>query len=161
MFVKKLDASPPTLYMISRLLYEPHIYKGQDDRMRDVWGVHVFFTEIENGERLVWGAFSKEDNSFLGCVHGTIENNNFIAHTMFKRHVDAVKACLMMVEDLKIYCKENDISVNAIVGYPPEHLRIAIIMNKKFGCKDMGRAEGVEYWRNGVNMPCRYMRKEI
>lgn len=161
MYIKILPASAETSYIVSRLLYEPHIYQGQDDRMRDVWGVHVFLTEIENGTRLVWGAFSKEDNSFLGCAHGTIENNEFIAHTMFKRKVDAVKACLLMEVEFKKYCKENSISVNAIVGYPPEDLRIAIIMNKRFGCKDMGRAEGVEYWRNGMNIPCRYMRKEI
>jgi hypothetical protein len=61
-------------------------------------------------------------------------------------------------EEFDEYCRENNIPLKAIVGYPPEDLRVAVLMNRRFGCKDMGRAEGVQYWRNGVNMPCRYMR---
>ena len=161
MYIKKLEASPDTSYMVSRLLYEPHIYLGQDDRMHDIWWVHRFFMEIETGIRHVWGVFAKHDDSFLGCAHGTFEGDGFVAHTMFKRHVDAVKACLLMEDDLKRYCRENDIDIKAVIGYPPENLRVAVVMNKRFGCKDMGRAEGVEYWKRGVNIPCRYMRKEL
>jgi hypothetical protein len=161
MYVILLPANCDTSYMVSRLLYEPHIYIGQDDRMKDAWWVHRFFTEIESGERYVYGAFSVKDNSFLGCTHGKFAGDCFVAHTMFKRKVDTVKASLMMEEELKKYCRENNIPLKAIVGYPPEDLRVAILMNKRFGCKDMGRAENVEYWCNGVNKPCRYMRKEV
>lgn len=161
MYVKMLPADLDTSYLVSRLLYEPHIYAGQDDRMKDVWYVHRFFEEIETGERYVFGVFSLESERFLGCVHGTLEDGSFIAHTMFRRHVDAVKASLMMVDIFKEYCKENNLSFHSVVGYPPEDFRIAIINNKRFGCKDMGIAEGIEYYRNGVKIPCRYMRKEI
>lgn len=160
MEVKMLPAEYNTTYMVSRLLYEPHIYKGQDDRMKDIWWVHRFFTEIEHGDRYVFGVFS-EDNEFLGCVHGTLEDGNFIAHTMFRRKVDAVKASLRMVEIFKEYCADRNLPFHAVVGYPPEDSRIAILNNKRFGCKDMGIAEGIEFYRNGLKVPCRYMRKDI
>lgn len=154
-----LPFNSDTSYLVSRLLYEPHIYAGQEDRMKDVWWAHRFFDEIETGQRIVFGVFS--ENTLTGCVHGTLEGDCFVAHTMFRRKVDAVKCSLIFAELLKNYCYTHDIPLRAIVGYPPEDSRVAVYMNKRFGCKDMGIAENVKFYRNGKLIPCRYMRKEI
>jgi hypothetical protein len=161
MYVERMLPTPETSFMVSRLLYQAHIYSAVDDSMHDVWGVHNFLSEIESGQRIVFGVFDEKNNIFLGCMHCTLHGDYCVAHTMFKRKVDAVKAALMAEDELKKYCKKNKILLNAIVGYPPEHLRAAVIMNKKFGCKDMGQAENVFFKVNGKNMPCRYMRKEL
>lgn len=161
MYIKRLAPTFETSFLVSRLLYEEHIYKSQEDCMHDVFGVHAFLSEIENGSRLVWGAFRKEDDFFLGAAHGSFEGENFVGHVLFKRKVDATALCLKIEEDIKAYCKENNIVCRAIVGYPPEHLRASVIMIKRFGCKDLGRAENVDFYVNGKNMPCRYMRKEL
>lgn len=161
MYAKKLQPGENAAYAVSRLMYEPHIYAALPDHLRDVFFAHRMLKEIESGDRMVFAVFCQSDNSFLGVVHGTMEGSEFVAHTMFRRKTNAVKAALLCQEQLEKFCRDNAIALTAIVGYPPEHIRAAVIMNRRFGCIDCGPAKDVEFLSNGRPLPCRYFRKEI
>lgn len=161
MYAEKLQPGSNAAYAVSRLMYEPHIYAALPDNLRDVYFAHRFLCEIEEADRWVIGVFSKEDDLLLGVVHGCLEDGNFIAHTMFRRKVDAVRGALLCEEVLIDFCRKYGIELKAIVGYPPEHLRASVRMSRQFGCVDCGLAEHITYIHNGRKIPCRYFRKEI
>lgn len=159
MYIKKLSANQHTSFMISRMLYETHIYNNLDDNMLDVWGAHQFLTEIENGSRLVWGGFSDEESKFLGCVHGKIVDGFFEAHVLFKRNINAFDACSTVEKLLKEHCKKNNIHLRGIKGFIANDNRAAIILSKKIGCRDAGVKKDI-FFRAGNDIPCRIMIKE-
>lgn len=161
MYARLCEANYETAYMVSRLLYEPHIYCAISDELKDVYFAHRFLSEIESGFRLVLGVFSKAEDDFLGCVHGKVYQGEFTAHTLFKRKVDAVKGCLLCEDVLRSYCREKSIPLKVIAGYPPEHLRVAVLMNKRYGCVDCGVAEDKFFYKDGKRIACRNMRKVL
>lgn len=145
--------------MVSRLLYEKHIYDALDDNMKDIWGVHICFSEIEDGSRMVFGCFSKDTQAFLGCAHGKIEDGYFVAHLLFKRKTKALQACFLIEETLKEYCKKSNIQLLGIKGYPAEKNLPAVNLIKKIGCVDTGILDNV-FFCNGNAVPCKIMIKE-
>lgn len=161
MYAKILPANDETAYQFSRLMFEDHIYAGLSDELHDVYFAHRLLSDIESGDVLVMAVYKKEDDTLCGLGYGAFDGDSFIAHSMFKRKVNAVKAALLCEQILVEYCKENNIKLTAIVGYPPEHLKAAIRMNKHFGCVDMGIAENICFYKSGKKIPCRYFRKEI
>jgi hypothetical protein len=159
MLTKKLDSSKKTAYLVSRLLYEKHIYKAVDDRLHDVWVAHQFLQDIESGKTLVFGVF--EDDTFCGCANGEIDGDVLTVHALFKRKVDVAKAALLIEKEIKKYSIESGIKIKAIIGTIPEYNRAALMMAKRAGYTDAGIAENVEHIKNGRIIPCRLMRKEI
>jgi hypothetical protein len=159
MLTKKLDSSKNTAYLVSRLLYEKHIYKAVDDRLHDVWVVHQFLQDIESGKTLVFGVF--EDDTFCGCATGEINGSKLTVHALFKRKVDVTKAALLIEEEIIKYSISSGIVIKTIIGTIPEYNRAALMMAKRAGYTDAGIAENVEHRKNGRVIPCRLMRKEI
>ena len=161
MYAKILPASYETSYQFSRLMFEDHVYAGLSDELHDVYFAHRLLSDIEAGDILVIAVYSRTDNKLCGFCYGSFNDGDFVGHTMFKRKVDAVKAALLCEEELVKYSWEHNIDFKAIVGYPPEFLRVAVRMNKRFGCTDLGIAENVCFYKNGKKVPCRHFRKEI
>lgn len=161
MLAKILKPTPETSYIVSRLLYEKHIYDAVDDRLHDVWNAHIFLRDIERGKNLVIGVFQKESDAFLGCVVGDFYDSCFYAHLLFKRKVDVKPAVLLCEEELKRYCRDAGIALKEIIGNIPEYNRAALCMVKRSGYTDVGEAINFTHFKNGKNIPCRCMRKEI
>jgi hypothetical protein len=158
-FCKKLDLSEDTVYQVSRLLYEEHIYKAVDDRLHDVWYAHKFLQDIESGKILVFGVF--KDDVFAGCANGELNGDVLTVHALFKRKVDVAKAALLIEKEIKKYSISSGIEIKAIIGTIPEYNRAALRMAKRAGYTDCGIAENVEHRKHGRVIPCRLMRKEI
>ena len=161
MLAQILKPTPETSYIVSRLLYEKHIYDAVDDRLHDVWHAHIFFRDIERGKTLVIGVFQKESNAFLGCVIGDFFDSCFSGHILFKRKVDVKAAVLLCEEELKRYCHDAGIALREIIGNIPEYNRAALCMARKAGYMDSGEAVDFTHFKNGKVVSCRCMRKEI
>lgn len=159
MFAKKLDPSEDTAYLVSRLLYEKHIYNAVDDRLHDVWYAHKFLQDIESGKTFVFGVF--KDDVFAGCATGELNGNVLTVHALFKRKIDIAKAALLIEDEIKKYCKKSSVEIKTIVGNIPEYNRAALRMANRAGYTDSGIADNVEHRKNGRIIPCRLMRKEI
>jgi hypothetical protein len=159
MFAQKLPPSEDTAFMVSRLLYEKHIYKAVDDRLHDVWYAHKFLQDIESGKTLIFGVF--EDDTFFGCANGELNGDVLTVHALFKRKVDVAKAALLIEEEIRKYSISAGIVIKTIIGTIPEYNRAALMMAKRAGYTDAGIAENVEHRKNGRVIPCRLMRKEI
>lgn len=159
MFAQKLPPSEDTAYLVSRLLYEKHIYKAVDDRLHDLWVAHQFLQDIESGKTLVFGVF--EDDTFCGCANGELNGDVFTVHALFRRKVDVAKAVWLIEKEIKKYSIESGIEIKSIIGTIPEYNRAALRMAKRAGYTDCGIAENVEHRKNGKIITCRLMRKEI
>ena len=156
---KKSAVSLAAAYHVSRLMYEPHIYRELCDEYKDLFEAHRMLVEIEQGERAV--LLVRQKNIVVGCIHGILEENgDFVCHIMFKRNVNSLKACLLCEEAMKKYCQENDLSFKRIVGYICSANRAAIALGKRYGAIDQGFS-GVSIWKNNYLMPCRKLVKEI
>jgi hypothetical protein len=141
------------------LLYEKHIYNALCDEYKSLYFAHKLLREIEDGERIIM--FSAENNQINGCVHGVLQDGVYTCHIMFKRRIDAVKACLMFEEEMKIFCRKRKIDLNLIRGFIPVFNRAAIRTGKAWGAVDKGISDTEVFWRNGVPWPCHRMEKEI
>jgi hypothetical protein len=161
MYAKVLQPSTDTSYIVSRLFYEKHILSALDDTMLDVWGTHNFFVEIELGTRIVIGLFDKENDNFLGCIHGTLVDGCFTAHLMLRRKVDAVKAAELCTLLMKQCCQETEINFTKVRGFVPDTNRAIKRMAVKSGYTDCGIAVGEFFIRDGKNIPIRIYEKEI
>lgn len=161
MYAKILPPDKDTTFIISRLLYEPHIYKALDDAMRDVWGAHQFLNEIEHEYRLCIGLFSNKNNALLGCTHGIIYPHNMQAHIFLKRGVDGLTATQMCMDKCCEYYKNKNIPLKSFSGIVADNNRAVKIMLKKLGYEDGGIIENEFFISNGVKIPCRFFRKEI
>lgn len=146
--------------MVSRLLYEKHIYNAVDDRLHDVWYAHNFLSDIEAGRVLVFGVFKKVDGCFCGCAVGEISGTDFIAHALYKRKVDVTKAALLVEDEIRKYSIGSGIEIKTIIGNIPEYNRAALRMSKQAGYTDSGEIFGT-HMKNGKSINCRCMRKEI
>ena len=162
MFAELLLPDKNTTFLVSRLLYEKHIYNALDNKMRDVWGAHDVFCEIESGKRIVLGVFSKDDKKFLGCVHGLMETPVFYGHFLFRRKVDVVKAVLLCEELCqKVYVNSGLMTLKSFAGIIPENNRAVQITAKKLGYRDNGILDGEYFYSFDKKIPCRLYVKEI
>lgn len=161
MYAKVMPADKNTTFIISRLLYEKHIYNALDDAMRDAWGVHRFFCEIEDGCRLCIGVFSRKDNTLLGCAHGMIYPHNMMAHLFVKRGVDGAVATQMCMDECRKYYKRKHIPLYSFSAEVADNNRAIKIMLKKLGYEDKGILKDEFFVSYGIKIPCRFFRKEI
>jgi hypothetical protein len=161
MYAKPLPPDKNTTFIVSRLLYEKHVYNALDNQMRDVWGAHNVFCDIERGHRTVFGVFQKDTERFLGCVHGVFDDFIFWGHFLFKRKVDVVRAVLLCEEQCRQICKEKDIPLSAFAGMIPDSNRAAKIAASKLGYKDKGLIDGEYFYSFEQKIPCRLFKKEI
>jgi hypothetical protein len=161
MYAELLLPDKNTTFLVSRLLYEKHIYNALDNKMRDVWGAHDVFCEIESGKRIVLGVFSKDDKKFLGCVHGLLNAPVFYGHFLFRRKVDVVKAVLLCETLCKKVYADRDMTLNAFAGVIPESNRAVQITVKKLGYRDSGILDGEYFYSFDQKIPCRLYVKEI
>jgi hypothetical protein len=146
-------------YHVSQLMYEKHIYDALCDEYRDLFYAHRMLSEIESGERAV--LLVRQNNVVVGCIHGVWENEgDFVCHIMFKRHVNALKACLLCEKAMKKFRKERNLPFNRIIGHIWEGNRPALALGKKYGAVDTGVSEQF-IWMKGYLLPCRKLVKEI
>jgi RimJ/RimL family protein N-acetyltransferase len=161
LLVKKLSPSEDTAFMVSRLLYEEHIYKAVDDRLHDLWVAHQFLQDIESGKTLVFGVFNADNNSFLGCSTGAFEEDDYVIHAFLKRKIDTIQAGVLVIDGVKNYCIENKINIKSITGYIPVFNKPALRLARKLGMVNKGIHHGTEFFKNKKNIPCCCMRKDI
>jgi hypothetical protein len=144
-------------YNVSRLLYEPHIYKALCDDYKDLYCAHILLREIEDGERIVITVY---DGNIAGCIHGTLRDGVFYCHLLFKRKVDAVKACLLCEDAFKEYCKNNKMRFYKTKGNICVLNRAAIRCAKKYG-SEIKAVGDVFMWYNGRPEKCITFEKEV
>ena len=150
-----MAADKTTSYLVSRFFYLPHIYSILCDQIKDVWGAHNLLENIESGKVWVFGAFSAHDDRLAGCCYGEMENGYFVTHLLFCRKVNAVHGVDLCFQELKKYCREQNITLYGARGYIPEEFRTAKRFARKFGCQDYGIAREASFLKNNQNIPCR------
>lgn len=159
---RRLEGNIYTLILLSDLWVEDHVFRGMDLRFKTFLGAHRLFQEIEDGFYRVYGAFD-EKSGFLGVAFGSLEKDNstWNAHVAFRRGADAAKCCLEIEKVLIEDYQKDGINLGCITGYIPECNRGAIRMSKRYGCKDNGISDKVNFMTADRVYPCREMRKEL
>jgi RimJ/RimL family protein N-acetyltransferase len=161
MYAKVLLPDMRTTFMISRLLYEKHIYHALDDEMHDVFGVHRFFREIEDESRLCIGVFRRKDSEFMGCCHGMIYPQCMEGHILFKRGVNGQAALKMIMDECRKYYRNKKIPLHSFSGVVADNNQAVKLLLKKSGFEDKGILENEFFLSQGNKIPCRYFKKEI
>ena len=161
MYARVLPPDSMTTYMVSRLFYEKHIYLAMDDAMKDVWTVHTILKEIEQRERLCVGVFQKNDDRFLGCTHGLITAGYMNAHLLFYRHIDALSAVKLCMDECRKYYREHDLPLQYFQGKVSDENRCVKLLLRKLGWKDEGVRENDFFISRSRKIPCRIYRKEV
>ena len=154
-----MERNERTSYLVSRLLYEPHVYRSLDDEFCDIYTVHRVLKEIETGERLCIGIFNGEE--FCGCVHLTIRESVTEPHLMLKRKVSGVTATELSVDCYKRYCIDNGIELKPLYIEIADNNRAIRRVLRFCGFEDCGILSGEYFVFKGKKIPVRVFRKEL
>lgn len=159
MIAKKLSPDRETAFIFSRFFLVHHIYHAVDDNLKDVFGLHVLLSAVENNTCWFFGVYDVNGN-IRGVCYGAMEGEYFCCHVMFDRKVDAVKGALLCEEELQKYCAQNNIPLKGVVGYPAVNNRAALRFCLRMGYEDKGLSDRV-LMQNGEGIPCRKFRKDF
>lgn len=161
MYAKILPPCSLTSFNFSRLFYLDHIQSTLGDVRRDVWEYHKLLENIESGDVIVFGLYSKENNSFLGSIYGTLDDGVFTAHLLLKRKVDVVKAANECTLLMKKCCSEIGEKFIKVQGFIPDCNRAAKRLAVRAGYTDCGIDETQKFCNNGEQFAVRHFVKEI
>ncbi len=146
----RMPANDKTLVALSNLLTEDYVFESVDSSLRSFFGMHKFFSMIEDGSCRVYGAFDA-DSRFMGCVFGELDDDgeSFIVHVAFYRNV-RVKTCIDGCRDavLEDFAREG-VAIKNFVGIIPETHWAVLRLARRCGMEDQGICEeasnGVKY----------------
>ena len=155
-----MEQSKQTAWMVSRLLYEPHIYHALSDEYKDVYMAHELLQEIEFGYRIVIGVFAT-NNNFIGCVHGVLDNGIFTCHLLFKRKINVLPLLFECEMKLKEYCSQQKIKIDFIDGFIAQSNIAACRIARKFGSVCLGKDNNTFVLHNNNKEFCWHFRKEM
>jgi hypothetical protein len=154
MYAQKMQSNCETAYLVSRFFYLPHIYDILCDALKDCYGVHRLLQRIEDGSVWVFGAFSKENNLLAGVCYGEMVDGYFVTHLLFCRKTNAFKAVGLCFEELKKYCRENNITLYGAKGFVPVSFKAPVDFAFRFGAQDYGIVQDAGFIKDGKNIPC-------
>lgn len=149
-----------TLKRLSDLWVEEHVFTHLDQRIRTFFGAHKLFSLIESGRVRAYGAYD-ERGSFLGCVFGWSDGDEFVTHCAYYRGVDAVAALKTTTSVMVADFTSLGIVIRRVVGYIPECNRAAIRAAKRYGCRDEGVAADKVFEDREYLIPCHRLTMNI
>ncbi len=121
------------------VLLQEHCYDKLGNEYQSLFGIHMLLKDIESEKVHCYRV--KENGKYLGFVFGELNaDNNYLGHVIFVRGVDVAKAC-----NLCAYYVYNELNADNIIAYIPNSNRAAILMAKRFGCKEVSKNNEITF----------------